>query len=130
MANNFPAVPTDLELRSVLYTLDFGTGSSPALGPSLIFDGVSTTIMGAISGLGGSGSIQFEFTSPGSFGSFDQEAAETAMAKITTDIFQLMTDLTGVPIPILMQNFCVNRTWTWADAAGNTATYTDAMPLS
>lgn len=128
MSNNFPSPPTDVQLHSITYTLNFGDAVIGA-GPSLTFDGTSTSMFGAIVGLGSSGGIVFSFDTAGDFGTFDQTSAETAMAKISADIFQLISDLTGITIATLMQGFCVNRAWTWTDADGNECIYTDAMPL-
>jgi hypothetical protein len=128
MSNNFPSVPTDYQLQSIDYQLNFNVGVSP--GPALTFAGVSTSTWGGFSSLGAGGGMQFTFATPGALGSFDQTAAETALAKVVADIFQLMTDITGVAVATLEQNFSVARRWTWVDAAGNTATYTDTMPLS
>jgi hypothetical protein len=126
MSNSFPSVPTDLQLQSVVYTLNFG-GDIPTPGPALTFDGVGTGLWGAISSLGGQGGVAFTFDTPGDAGSFDQEAAEAQLASIVTDIFQLMSDLTGVPVATLASSVTVNRRWTWTDATGSQATYTDTM---
>lgn len=129
MTNNFPTPPTDVQLRSVSYTMNFGAITLTP-GDSLTFTGGSTNLFGAVVGLGNAGGLMFSFDTPGSFGSFDQTTIESGMMKIGMDIFQLMSDLTGQSIPSLSANFSVERTWTWVDAAGNTATYTDTMPLS
>lgn len=129
MTNSFPSPPADLQIQSVVYVLNFG-GSAPVPGPAMTFTGVTTGMYGAISGLGSEGGITFAFTSPGNTGSFDQTAAETAIAKIATDIFQLISDLTGVPVATLATNFTIARRWAWTDAAGNQATYADTMPYT
>lgn len=134
MANSFPAVPADLQLQSVVYTFAFTSDANPATavtaGPSLAFTGVNTGLGGTLAALAQGGSVQFTFQAPGQFGGFDQAAAETELSKIATDVFQLISDLTGTPVATLQQSFSVQRSWTWTDANGNRAAYTDTMPVS
>lgn len=126
MSNSFPPVPTDLQLQNITYMLNFG-GNSPVTGPSLTFSGVTTGMYGAIVGLGSEGGIEFTFNTPGTFGGFDQTSAETEIKTIVGGIFQLMSDITGVPVTTLETNFSISRRWTWTDAGGNQATYTDRL---
>lgn len=136
MSNNFPALPSDLEIQSVEYLVNFTPPPSAGVPPTIltpgaeyVFDGVSTGIFGALAGLGNPGGIVFSFNTPGNAGSFDQTTAEANLVSLATDVMTLMSTLTGVPVTTLMQNFSVKRVWTWTDAAGNTATYTDTMAI-
>lgn len=124
----------DLSLESIAYTFVFagssnGTANVLTPGASLTFTDVSTGLGGTLAALTQGGGIQFGFNTPGQFGSFDQTAAETALEKVVTDVFQLISDITGTPVADLAKVFSVNRVWTWTDSSGNCATYTDTMPM-
>lgn len=131
MANSFPTVPSDLQLVSITYMLNFNgpVGGGVPVGSNLTFTGVTTNTIGALGALGGSGGIQFTFDTPGSFGSFDQTAAETALAGVIQGVFSLMSVITGESISSFASELSVIRQWYWTDGSGNTATYADTMPL-
>lgn len=132
MANSFPSVPTDYALKSVVYLVDFDgpVGGGIPLGSSFTFSGGESTTVGALAALGGTGGLGFIFDTPGAFGTFDQSSIEASIAAVLGNVFQLVSTLTDDSITDIELGVSVTRTWTWSDAAGNTATYTDAMPLS
>lgn len=132
MSNSFPSVPADLALSSITYVVNFDgpIGGGVSFGPALTFDGVTTGSIGALAALGGAGGIQFTFQTPGSFGAFDQTAAETALTQTVSAIFSLMSVISGVPVDTMAADVSVSRIWTWTDSAGNHATYTDTMPIT
>lgn len=121
MSNNFPSVPTDFEMASILYTANF-----PSVIPATI-GGAVVNMQGNLSNLGGSGALQLVFSTPGSFGTFDQTAAETGIRTVVTDICQLMADLQQKTLATVQAEVTIDRGWTWTDTSGNTATYTDTM---
>jgi hypothetical protein len=127
MANSFPPVPTDFALKSVVYTLNFGT-TAMNVTPNLQFTGATTFLAGALTTLGDPGAVQFVFDVAGEFGSFDQAAAEQTLTDLAASVFQLMAAFTGQTVAELETNFSVTRTWNWVDDAGNSAIYTDTMP--
>lgn len=129
MSNHFPALPTDLNLQSVVYTMNFDISSMSVI-PALQFTGVSTFLFGALTSLGNQGGVQFTFNSPGTVGSFDQDKAEAALTQLATAVFQLVAALTGQSLSKLAANFSVNRNWSWIDSSGATASYIDQMPYT
>lgn len=128
MPNHFPAIPEDLAINNVTYTLNFGTSMIQVI-PALQFEGVATNMFGALNSLGNQGGVQFTFTTPGNPGTFDQDAVEVGLYQLAGAVFNLMHVLTGQDIPALMQSFCVQREWVWSDSAGNQASYVDQMPV-
>lgn len=131
MANSFPPVPADLQLQSITYMVSFGgpVGGGVPFGPPLTFDGTRTISIGALAALGGAGGIQFLFTDPGTPGSFDQQAAETALTEVVAAIFGLMSVVSGIPVATMQDDVSIIRNWQWTDSAGNSAAYSDTMPL-
>lgn len=123
MSNNFPAVPADLVLAVVQYTASF-----PSVTPQSPFTGTSVSMGGGLMNLGGPGSLTFQFATPGSFGTYDQTAAETSVKKVLTDVCQLIADITGQTLAQVQAVVTVHRTWIWQDAAANNATFSDSMP--
>lgn len=122
MSNNFPAVPTDFVLAQVMYQVTF-----PSVQPKSPFTGVGIAMGGGLNNLGGLGYVQYVFTTPGSFGTFDQTTAETAVKKIITDVCQLFADLSGQTLAQEQAGVTVKRLWTWTDAGGNQANYSDTL---
>ena len=132
MSNSFPSLPSDLLLAQIQYTL-------PALStlydtPPVVygFTGGNSVGSGGISvqvELGNNPPICviFSFDTPGSFGTFDQTAAETAVAAVVTDICQLMADWELTTLAAIQATVTVPRTWTWTDSAGYSLTYADTM---
>lgn len=132
MSNHFPPVPADFVLASITYMVSFGgpLGGGVPFGSGLTFDGALTGSIGALAALGGEGGIQFIFAKPGSFGSFDQDAAEAALTQVISAIFSLMSVISGDTVSALASQISIARNWAWTDDAGNQATYTDTMPLT
>lgn len=122
MSNNFPAIPADFVLTQIMYAVTF-----PSVQPKSPFTGASLTLGGGLMNLGGTGYLQFTFSTPGQFGTFDQTAAETSVKKILTDVCQLFADLSGQTLAQEQAGVTVARLWTWTDAAGNQATYADTL---
>lgn len=129
MANNFPSIPQDLALQSVMYTMNFGIGTLSVI-PAFQFEGAQTWMFGALQALGNPGGIQFTFTEAGNPGTFDQDSVEASLDGLATAVFQLVAALTGQLVTDLVANFSISRDWTWVDSAGNTATYHDTMPYT
>lgn len=129
MTNHFPSIPTDLSIKTVTYTLNFGQGTLDVI-PALQFTGVSTFLFGALNSLGNQGGVQFTFTEAGTPGGFDQDTVESQLDGLATAVFQLMAALTGQTVSSLAANFSVSRNWSWVDSSGNTATYNDTMPYT
>ena len=125
MSNNFPPVPADLVLASVEYDATFPQGSQLAAG--LSFTGVETIPI-ALGALGVGGLAMFVFTTPGSFGSFDQTTAEASVKTMLDDCCQFLSHVTGTALATVQAGVTVTRRWTWTDAAGNQARYADTMP--
>lgn len=125
MSNHFPAVPTDFVLASVEYDITFPPPTQVT--PDLIFAGVITIPSGASILSSGNALMIFQFTTPGSFGTFDQDAAETAIKIQLTDICQFMANSTGATLAQVQEAVKLIRHWAWTDAAGNMAAFTDTV---
>lgn len=126
MSNSFPPIPPDLVLASIEYDATFPTNAAPSLIPDLSFTGVSTSVI-ALGAFGVGGLVAFYFDTPGSFGAFDQAAAETAVKMMATDCCQFITDITGIPLATVQAGVTITRRWTWTDTTGSTARYADTM---
>lgn len=129
MSNHFPVLPTDLNLHSITYVMNFGTKVTQVI-PALEFTGTATALFGALTALGSQGGVQFTFTAAGTTGTFDQDAAEASLSEIASAVFALVAALTGQSTTTLAANFSVSRTWNWVDSSGNSATYVDEMPVT
>lgn len=127
MANNFPPIPSDLALASLEYDAAFGSTSQPGSASALMFDGTSVQFGGVFGALGGGSAVLYTFSTPGSFGSFDQTTAETIIAKVLTDACQVLADLTGIAQATIQSAVTITRRWTWIDTNGNRAAYADTM---
>lgn len=128
MSNSFPSVPADLVLASVTYTASLGSEAATSSATKLTFAGARTYFGGGLGDMASGGStITFEFTTPGSFGSFDQTTAENVIATLVTDTCQIYADLTGATLAEIQAAATITRQWNWADAAQNNAVYVDTM---
>jgi hypothetical protein len=127
VSNSFPAQPSGLPLASVEYNASFGAASEPTAPSALAFDGTAVMFGGAFNSLGGGSAVVYTFDIPGVAGSFDQTTAEADIAKVLTDACQVLADLTGIPLATVQSAVSVSRRWTWRDAAGNQAVFTDTM---
>lgn len=125
MSNNFPSVPADFALASLEYDVAFPPPVQVA--PSLTFEGVSTIPTGPSILSSGNSLMIFTFSTPGDFGSFDQDQAEAEVIILLNDLCQFLSDATGAPLATVKGAVQLTRRWTWTNAAGNTATYTDAV---
>ena len=124
MSNSFPAVPADLALASIEYDVAFPAPGQAATG--LTFTGVTPILAGMGAFAVGSLAL-FVFDTPGSFGTFDQTTAETALAALVTDACQFLADASGEALAAVQASVTVTRRWTWTDATANRATYADTM---
>ena len=71
--------------------------------------------------------FQFQFTTPGEYGTFDQAAVEAAIAAHVTDLCQALADLLGIDLAMAQAAVTIARQWTWADEAGSNAFMQDFM---
>lgn len=127
MSNNFPSVPTtNLVLTSVEYNADFGAASQGSPG-ALSFAGSTVQFGGALSGLANGSAVEYVFTTPGTFGSFDQTSAETAIKGVITAACNVLVAISGAPLATIQGMVTITRRWTWTDPTGNRATYTDTL---
>lgn len=127
MTNSFPTPSNSFDLQSIQYTLNFAPLNLTP-GPNLTFAGTQTNLLGALNGLGAAGGIGYTFSVPGQAGAFDQTTAETQLMTIVKDVFQLISDLSGVPVATLESGFTISRKWVWTDSAGSYVTQTDTVP--
>lgn len=75
-----------------------------------------------------SGSVPFQFTTPGEFGTFDQTTIEAAITAQITAECQLMSDASGDSLATVQASVgSVQRTWGFTDGSGWTASYSDTM---
>jgi len=126
VANNFPAVPSGLLLTSVEYAASFGQASQ-ATPAALSFTGTSIQFGGAFNALGGGSAVEYVFNTPGTFGSFDQTTAEANIKTLMTNACQVLVTITGIPLATIQAAVSISRRWTWTDAAGSRAVFTDTL---
>lgn len=121
MSNHFPAVPADLGLASIFYSVSFPTpfGDSP-----LNFTGGENSF-GPFTN-SGSGPA-FNFDTPGTFGTFDQDAIEAVIATSVTNCCQALSEMSGVALATVQADVRVTRNWVWRDTDGFLLNYQDAM---
>lgn len=128
MANHFPDVPSNYVLASINYSLNFGDNPPPMSLGGMPY-GVISQIWGALAGVGSSGGVQLTFTTPGSFGTFDQDSFEQGLEQMVALIYNLMSALSGQTPAQLEANTKVTREWSWTGPSGSTATFSDTMPF-
>jgi hypothetical protein len=122
VASNFPPPPSGWQLAQVSYQatlphpdgqpggpLDFGAGVHGQLA-------YNTPVL----------SVVFTFGTPGSFGAFDQAAAEARLASAVTGVCGVLAGMSGAALADLQAQVTVTRTWQWQNSAGAVST-TDAM---
>lgn len=136
MSNNFPAVPNAFALASIVYSATFfpspatnqglPVSAQPPVAPAMSFTGVATTVTG-ISAFNLGSLVVFAFETPGSFGTFDQAAAEAQVSLLLSDCCQFLVDATGQALAAIQADVTVSRHWTWTDGAGNAISYADTM---
>lgn len=126
MSNSFPSVPGDFELESIAYTLENIPFTSSAYVGYTYTGGSSSAISNGIQPQ--IGPVTFTFDTPGSFGTFDQAAAEAAIAEMFTGCLQLVSVASGQPLATAQAAVTVQRVWTWTDGTpSNTAVVWDTM---
>lgn len=129
MANNFPALPA-LLLSSVTYTAQIvNPGQNWPTGG---FDVAGVTVenvqIGASQEQTGIFTATFQFATPGTPGSFDQDAAETQLVSVLNDLAQAVATTGGLPLSAVQALTLVTRLWTWTDSGGSYhATWQDSM---
>jgi hypothetical protein len=121
MSNHFPAMPGGLQLQSLKYTMNISSEFLPLRimsGSSLSFTGVDAALAGWMSNIEGT-SLTFTFATLGDAGSFDQDAAETALAGLLDALCQQMAALAGISLVTVRGAVTVGRTWLWSNAAND-----------
>lgn len=126
MANRFPPVPPGLKLAGVTYSVSFPAEFVP--GPASVFTmaGVSVTPMAWFGA--GTWGMKFQFDSPGSAGSFDQDAVESAMTSWLNFTAQAVSVITGYPAPLIAAGIAVSRAWSWTDGGQGNGSWSEPWP--
>ncbi len=123
MSNNFPAVPGDLLLASLSYLAILPTVTIQA-GSSLDFGaGVNSQLNYTAPNMG----TGFTFVTPGTFGTFDQDAFETLFKSAITAIATVLSSMSGVALATVKAEVIVRRNWSWTDGSGFLLTWQDQM---
>lgn len=110
MSNHFPAIPGDLAVSQIMY---FATGQNAEISSSSPFyfaSGVQS-VGGPLNPQGNIGQWNFSFTTPGEYGTFDQDTVEAAIARVITDLAQSGVDNYGVPLADIQATISVSRTY-------------------
>lgn len=129
MANHFPSLPT-FELASVTYTFALIDDSYTQDGNGFSVSGMSypsALWLGAPNTLGTFLQLTLPFDTPGTFGSFDQDTAETTIKSIANGMAQLMADTSGATLAAIKATINIYRNWTWAGTGGYSTTFSDTL---
>ena len=136
MSNHFPSVPGDLELASInylvttsIFNINIVSGSpfyfSSDVSAQAIIAGVGN--LAPLSGSGDIGQFLFQFDTPGTFGSFDQDSIETAISTSVTYACQSVADCSGQSLATIQSSITIYRSWIWNDGSGYQLTFQDTM---
>lgn len=113
MTNNFPAVPAGFQVSQVSYQAVLPHPEAQAGGPLDFGPGVTAQLSYSVPVLG----LVCSFSTPGSFGSFDQSGVEGALANAITGVCEVLAGMSGVPLATLQEEVTVNRTWEWQNGS-------------
>jgi hypothetical protein len=102
MSNHFPSVPGDLELFEIKYSTITNLPSYSGTGWNVQAPGDDDQV-----------SVQVQFSTPGTFGDFDQDAFEADLFAIFTAYCQMQADGTGQTLAEVQAELVINRTWVW-----------------
>jgi hypothetical protein len=131
MSNHFPSIPGDLELSSIQYEVQGPSDFSVVSGSPFYFTSdvsASVTVASVNAGLGNlSASFTFNFNTPGTFGSFDQDSIETGISDTVTAMCQAIADASGASLASIQAEVTINRGWGWNDASGYFLGFEDTM---
>jgi hypothetical protein len=122
MANSFPPPPSGWQLAQVSYQAVLPHPEAQPGAPADFGAGVSTYLTYSVPVLG----LVFVFTEPGSFGAFDQAAAEAQLASAVTAVCSVLAGMSGAALADLQSQVTVTRTWEW-QAGANAVSTSDAM---
>jgi hypothetical protein len=130
MSNHIPTIPGSWNLQSVLYKISttYLSNFAPASGSTLDW---SPAVNSTIPSVASNEVIEFmfNFITPGTLGSFDQDTAETQIKAFATDYCTALNDFFGDSLSNVKASVTITREWTWVDAStGNyTTTLTDTL---
>lgn len=123
MANNFPAMPSDLGLFQLAYNASLPTPSYQSTSPLNFGTEVETQLVYSAPSI----AVKFTFDPAGSTGTFDQDTVEAMIAAEVTSVCTVLSNMSGVPLAQVQAQVTVVRAWTWTDGAGYVAGWQDAM---
>lgn len=130
MSNHFPtSAPGDLELVTIQYDIVVSPNYSSITAGAFYFssDVSSGVAIGGNNYPGTMPLLQFGFDTPGTFGSFDQDTVEAAIATWVTSQCQSIADVTGQTLADVQAEVTINRNWAWTDSGGYYLTYSDTL---
>ena len=123
MTNSFPSPAADMQLASVEY-LAMLPGVTIQPGSALDYgSGVRGQLTYTVPNLGAA----FTFAVPGSFGTFDQAAFETALKNSVGAVLGVLSGMSGEAVATLQGQVEVRRNWAWTNAAGYQLAWQDTM---
>lgn len=138
MSNSFPTPPGSWLLGTITYTISSSyqrSSFNPIPSTTLDFGaGVGTSLLQPagfnINPTGNWGSVVFSFTTPGTFGSFSQSAAEAQVIAMVTDWVNGIVALYGDTAANVKAVTTCGRTWYWTDESQDyILTFNDTLNL-
>ena len=127
MSNHFPAIPSDLQLARISYGAVIQPPDPPAAGVLASSSDVFVEASYLNTNNPGDIGYSFFFNVPGAFGTFDQDAVETALKSAITSACQGVADYSGVTLASVQEGVTISRQWIWGDDAGHIDTFSDAL---
>lgn len=116
MSNDFPAAPTELELSNIQYQIN--------LDNLLDYGGTNFSLnLGLASFL----PLNVSFSTPGSFGDFNQSTFESDLFTALTALCQMQADQSGQTLAEVQSavGIVIARIWSWSNSDGVTASWYD-----
>lgn len=116
MSNHFPATPADAGVSSIVYRVSI-SDSGEAASPSPLHSASATT---TIDTAGYHPTFTVSFPTPGSYGSWNQDAFEAALNTHIDALCSEFATSLGVPLSDVKSSVSIQRTWSYGSPADNT----------